>query len=186
MSVILLILLILFGGYLIVDLICLCTEGYRNTLFYTVFFNQRGVYEIAQEQHVDLPRTRYDAASYFISNTKKLKEFPTITFSQFKDFYYLNPDSWTLCDYYAYKEHRKDLSVTFEYKEWKKYNKWHEQLQRDKALECMLKKMREVSKWQDETTIKILESVQRDIDNIRAESNKNFEEAAELIKGVNL
>lgn len=186
MIVLLVILLGFFVCYLIVDLICLCTEGYRETLFYTLFLYKKGDYEIAQEEHVNLPRTRYDAASYLTSNTRKLKEFPAITFSQFKDFYYLNPDSWTLCDYYAYKDHRKDLSVTFKYKEWKKYNKWHEQLQRDRTLECMLKKTREISKWQDETTIKILESVQRDIDNIRAESNKNFEEAAELIKGVNL
>lgn len=178
--------IIIFGVYILYDLSTLIVCGFRETLTYYIFFYQRYEYKDAQEEYIDLPRTRYDPASYLMSHTKKLKEFPTITFSQFKDFYYLNPDSWTLCDYYVYKDHRKDLILTFDYKEWKKYNQWYERLQRDKEIEYMIKKRSEISKWQDETTVKILEAVQKDIDKIRAESNKNFEEAAELIKGVNL
>lgn len=171
---------------ILLDLLSAICIGFRNTITCRIFVQKRYKYKDAQEACVELPRTRYDADSYCISHRKQLKEFPTITFSQFQDFYYLNPDSWTLLDYSVYKNHSKDLTFTFKYKEWKKYNKWHQQIKKDEEKQRDIIKARKVSEWQDKTTVKILEAIQKDIDKIRAESSKNFNEAAKLIKGVNL
>ena len=55
---------------------------------------------------------------------KKTKNFPTITFEQFKDFYSLNPESWSLRECRVVKDNNDELSLTFTYQEWKKYKKF--------------------------------------------------------------
>lgn len=117
---------------------------------------------------------------------KKLKEYPTITFSQFQDFYYVNPNSWQLYEYFVKKDNDRNLIMIFEYPEWKKYNKFCKQLEKDKEAAKENKKKQEIIEHQNEVTRRILESVQRDIDAIRAENEKNFNDAADLIKGVKL
>ena len=119
--------------------------------------------------------------SWTCSNTN-LKDYPTITFSQFKDFYYVNPSSWELYEYFVRKDRNRNLIMIFEYPEWKEYNKFRKQLEKDKKAAAENKKKQEAVQYKNEVTKKILESVQRDIDAIRAENQKAFDEAARLIK----
>lgn len=112
----------------------------------------------------------------------RLNNYPTITFSQFKDFYYVNPNSWELYEYFVRKDRSRNLIMIFEYPEWKEYNKFRKQIEKEKEEAKANKKKQEAVEYQNEVTRKILESVQRDIDAIRAESMKNFDEASNLIK----
>ena len=133
------------------------------------------------EQEYDIPLSyRYGR----VAETKKVKDFPTISFNQFKDFYYLNQNSWTLKDCRVYKNNDNNLSFTFTYPDYKKYKKFKKQLEDDEKNRAANKKMQDDLMYQNETTRKILEEVQKDIDRVRAESQKGFDEAAELIKGV--
>ena len=117
---------------------------------------------------------------------KKVKNFPTITFAQFKDFYAINPDSWTLRDCRVFKNYDDEMSFTFTHEEWKKYVKFKKQIEKEKAQQKILKEHQRITKEQNEITRKILEAVQEDINNIYKEQAKNMAEAANLIKEVNL
>ena len=118
--------------------------------------------------------------------TKKISEFPTITFQQFKDFYNLNPDSWTLKRCRVYKNDDNELSFTFTYDEWKKYVKFKAQIEKQKEEQRLAKEEIDRRKQQNKITVKILEEVQKDIDHIRAQSIKNFNEVSTFIQGVEL
>ena len=115
---------------------------------------------------------------------KTLKEFPCISFSRFYNFYCVNPDSWDIDKYRVYKDRDNNLSFVFEYKEWKKYDKWRKQIEKEKELIALNKKNQKIAKEKDEITLKILESVQKDIDAAFNESKKKFNEAKELIVEV--
>lgn len=117
---------------------------------------------------------------------KKVKEFPTISFKQFKDFYYLNPNSWVLENCRVYKNGDNNLSFTFTYSDYKKYKKFKKQIENDEKNRVANKKMQDILMYQDEITRQILEEVQKDIDRIRKESEKEIDEATKLIKGVKL
>lgn len=113
---------------------------------------------------------------------KIIKDFPTITFDQFKDFYLLNPESWSLKDCRVVKDNNDELSLTFTYQEWKKYKKFKEQVAEEKRLQQERIANQKLEKEKTETTRKILESVQKDIDKIRAESEKEFEEVKRVVE----
>lgn len=115
-------------------------------------------------------------------NDKKIKDFPTITFDQFKDFYCLNPESWSLHDCRVVKDNNNELSCTFTYEEWKKYKKFKKQIEEEKERKRELLANQKLEKEKAETTRKILESVQKDIDKIRADAEKNFEEVRQVVE----
>ncbi len=115
-----------------------------------------------------------------------IKNFPTITFKQFLDFYYLNPDSWILKECRVYKNNNNRLSFTFTYPEWKKYKKWCEQKEKEKENQRKHEQELEAIKKQNEITRQILEEVQKDIDRTRKKSEKEINETIKLIKGVKL
>lgn len=117
---------------------------------------------------------------------KKISEFPTITFEKFKDFYSLNPDSWSLHDCRVFKNNDDELSFTFTYPEWKKYIKFKNELDKKAEEDKRIRAEIKLKNQQNETTIKILEEVQKDIERVKAESQKNIKDAADLIKGVKL
>ena len=122
--------------------------------------------------------TPYDYVNY---EYKVLKEFPYISFSRFYNFYCVNPDSWSIEKYRVYKDNDGHLSFVFEYREWVKYDKWRKQMEKEKELIALNKKNQEIAKKKDETTIKILESVQKDIDAAFNESKKRSNEAKEIV-----
>ena len=115
------------------------------------------------------------------SINKSISELPTITLDQFKDFYIINPDSWTLEDYFVFKDNNKRLSFTFTYEEWKKYNAFRKQMIKEINKQKKIKEQQRITKEQNETTRKILESVQKDINKIYAEHNENMKNAERLI-----
>lgn len=143
-------------------------------------FKKKHDYKVNQNAHVYVPKGNW------ITETKQLKDFPKITFNQFRDFYYLNPESWTLCDYKVFKNYRQELTFNFEYEEWKKYEKWHNQIKKEKEIAKNNRLKQAILNYQNETTKKILEEVQKDIDKIRQESQNDIDEAINLIKGVKL
>lgn len=165
--------LILCGAEIIVALI-----DYKATITFNVFFKQKRKYKESRNK-------KPEAYGWFLPGTK-LKEFPTITFNQFKDFYYLNPDSWNLYEYFVRKDRNNDMIMTFEWEEWKLYNKFYKQLEKEKESIQKNKENKKIIEKQNMITRNILESVQRDIDRIRNEQYKNIDTAAELIKGVKL
>jgi hypothetical protein len=128
-------------------------------------------------------RYRYDVFNYY---EKKISEFPTVTFEKFKDFYSLNPDSWRLCDCRVFKNNDDELSFTFTYPEWKKYIKFKNELDKKAEEDRRIREEIKAKNKQNEITIRILEEVQKDIERVRAESQKNIKEAADLIKEVKL
>lgn len=124
--------------------------------------------------------TRYVA--WISYSDKKIKDFPTISLDQLKDFYYLNPKSWSLQDCRVVKDNNDELSFTFTYDEWKKYKKFKEQIEEEDKRKQELLANQKLEKEKTETTRKILESVQKDIDKIRAESEKEFEEVKRVVE----
>lgn len=150
-----------------------------NSLIVMPFKNKRS-YKYHQTDFVYIPTGNW------LTKTKMLKDFPTITFDQFKDFYYLKPDSWTLCDYRVFKNCSQELTFTFEYKEWKKYNKWHEQFKKAQEIAKNTKLKQKTLEEQNEITRKILEEVQKDIDKIRQKQQENINETSRLIKNINI
>lgn len=122
----------------------------------------------------------------YVCREKGVRDFPTIEFNQFKGFYYLNPSSWTLFECRVAKNNLDELSFTFTFDEWLKYKKWHKQIEKEKEEKLKRAKEQEAIRSKNETTQLILEAVQKDIDRIREESEKNINEAADLIKGVKL
>lgn len=113
---------------------------------------------------------------------KIIKDFPTITFDQFKDFYLLNPESWSLKDCRVVKDNNDELSLTFTYQEWKKYKKFKEQVAEEKRLQQERIANQKLEKEKVETTKKVLEAVQKDIDKIRAEAEKELEEVKQVVE----
>lgn len=115
---------------------------------------------------------------------KKVKDFPTITFNQFKDFYSLNPESWSLKDCRVVKDNNDELSLTFTYQEWKKYKKFKDQVNEEKARQRERIANQKLEKEKVETTKKVLEAVQKDIDKIRADAKKEFEEVKNVVENA--
>lgn len=113
---------------------------------------------------------------------KAIKDFPTITFAQFKDFYCLNPESWSLKNCRVVKNNDDELSLTFTYPEWKKYQKFKEQVEEEKKQQQERMANQKIEKEKVSTTRKVLEAVQKDIDNIRAEAEKEFEEVKQVVE----
>lgn len=126
----------------------------------------------------------YNGNNWYSSHWKSLKDFPSISFSQFYDFYCLNPDSWCLCEYRVFKDNKSELSFVFEYDEWKKYDKWRKQIEEEKNLAKIYELGQKIRQEKNEVTCKILESVQKDIDVIRQESQKNIIEASNLVSNI--
>lgn len=137
--------------------------------------NSRRKYNASQETVIEIKRYPY---------RKRIKDFPTITLEQFKDFYAINPSSWELRECRVFKNYDNEMSFTFTYEEWKKYIQFKKQVEKEKAEQKKIKEQQRITKEQNETTRRILKSVQQDIDNIYAEHNKNMREAEHLIKGV--
>ena len=138
-------------------------------------FNNKINYNMYQNQTIPVSR----AYGGIFSDMKPIKDFPTISFNQFLDFYYLNPSSWGLKECRVCKNNDNHLSFTFTYEDWKKYKKWRVQLKKDTEN-------KRINEYKSNTTRKILEAVQVDIENIRAESQKDLEKAQELMKEVKL
>lgn len=166
--------LLLLLGYIIYILIPKPIRDRRRN--YKIYQNE-SIHIYLQETDLWYRRTYYD---------KKVCEFPQISFLQFKDFYSLNPDSWNLCKCRVYKNNNDELSFTFTYPEWKKYIKFKNELDKKAEEDRRIKEEIQSKNKQNEIAIRILEEVQKDIERVRAESQKNMQEAADLINGVNL
>lgn len=119
---------------------------------------------------------------WFNYTEKKMKDFPTITFEQFKDFYSLNPESWSLRECRVVKDNKDELSLTFTYQEWKKYKKFKEQIAEEERQQQERATSQKIEKEKVETTKKVLEAIQKDIDNIRAAAEKEFEEVKRVVE----
>lgn len=164
--------------YCIIEIISFIFDGLDGTLTYHLLFHKKSEYNSSRDICVD----KY---GWYLSN-KKIKEFPTINFEQFRDFYYLNKDSWDLYEYFVQKDKNKNMVMTFTYPEWRKYHKFYVQVQKNKEREKENQKQQEISKEKNKIARCVLESVQKDIDAIRAEQQKDLDEAIELVKGVKL
>lgn len=170
--------LILVGVLIIVEGITALID-YRATTIWKLLFLEK--YKYKESRNKDL-----GYYSWSLSSFKKVKEFPTIKFNQFKDFYYLNSDSWRLYEYFVQKDNNQDMIMTFEWKEWKLYNKFYKQLEKEKEVARKNRENQKRTEKQNIITRAILESVQKDIDNIRNEQQKNINEAARLVKGITI
>lgn len=116
----------------------------------------------------------------------QIKEFPTISFKQFEQFYYLNPESWTLKDCRVFKNNDNSLSFTFTYTEWLKYLKFKKHIASNKEKQATYERTIREMKVKDDTTRKILEAVQQDIDNIRSKAQDDIAKSVEFMQEVEL
>ena len=96
---------------------------------------------------------------------------PVLKFRDFKKYYFLNPNSWELKRYIVVKEGQEFSFSFFEtiayknfYKKRKKKKENNEKYERDKLA-----------------YIKLLNSVQKDIDDIRQKTNKEINESFKTI-----
>ncbi len=143
----------------------------------------RSYYNEQMEQ--DFKYTTYSYAMHFYHYTnKKIGEMPKLKFEQFKKFYMLNPESWSLCDNSVYKNKDPELSFTFDYEDWLKYKKFHEHIKEEKEQEKLRKKQEELNKKNNEKTVELLKLVQQDIDAARITIQKDLKEAADLIDRI--
>lgn len=175
------IIIIIFVLVFILGIDCLVYE--EDSIVYKPF-KKKHDYNSEMDSGITIRMSSYNALvcrHYSTYKYKKLSEFPFILFSQFYDFYCVSPDSWSLKEYRVYKDNDDELSFVFEYEEWKKYNKWYKQIQKEKEIAAINKKNQEIMEEKNRTARKILESVQKDIDAIRQESHKNISEASKLI-----
>lgn len=176
---------IIFGAIIavivIMDGIALILDGPTGTLVYHLLFRHKSGYKNSRDTYADADYFGYSRFPH-----QKIKEFPTINFEQFRDFYYLNKDSWDLYEYFVQKDKNKNMVMTFTYPEWRKYHKFYVQVQKNKEREKENQKQQEITKEKNRIARCVLESVQKDIDVIRAEQQQDLNEAIELVKGVKL
>lgn len=121
---------------------------------------------------------------YSITEYVQISELPRLTFQQFKNFYLLKSESWTLCTCYVYKNHDVSLSFTFSYRDWIKYSKFTKRIANEKEHAKLSKEKQEREKANNETTLRLLKLVQQDIDFAKAESQKKFMEVADLVNNI--
>ena len=164
--------------FFVFEFVALMLDGARHTMIYKIFFSKRKKYK--DEQECLIPK--YQTLS--LQNRKHLKDYPTITLATFKDFYYVNPNSWALNEYYVQKNNDYSLVMTFSYHEWKKYAKFRQQIREENENRVANKNMMERLEWQDEVMRKVCEAVQKDIDNIRANTAKQMVYAENLINAA--
>ena len=181
---------VLGGLCVLIDIICYFTSTSNSMLNDIVpskkSWKEHQEHKIEWYEEVTSPLTKNIYSTSQIWHKKQIKEFPTISFKQFEQFYYLNPDSWTLKDCRVFKNNDNALSFTFTYFEWLKYLKFKKHIVSNKEKQATYERTIREMKVKDDTTRKILEAVQQDIDNIRSEAQKNVSDAIELASEVEL
>lgn len=135
--------------------------------------------------------------SIFIHRNRLKKEYsigldsqvPVIEFEQFKKFYNLNPERWKLlydsvecidedsyvkigpCDY-TFKHYKFQFCGT----DYKKYLKFY----KEEKIRLMQEKVNPTSNYNKKDYIKFLNLMQTDIDNLKKQSEKEFNDVVEL------
>lgn len=163
---------VLGGLCVLIDIICYFTSPSNSML--NEIFPSKKAWEEQQEKKV----------GWF--DETQIKEFPTISFKQFEQFYYLNPESWTLKDCRVFKNNDNALSFTFTYTEWLKYLKFKKHIVSNKEKQATYERTIREMKVKDDTTRKILEAVQQDIDDIRSKAQDDIAKSIEFMQEVEL
>lgn len=104
---------------------------------------------------------------------------PKLSYKQFIDYYWINPDKWILYDNYVqynYYNYRTK-SFSFSFVDQIKYQKFKRNIEKTK------KKM-EWSKAHNESYRILLEGVQKDIDKLRKQSEDELNQATKTMKEV--
>lgn len=116
----------------------------------------------------------------------KIKDFPIIEFDKFKEFYYLNPSSWTFRDCRVIKNETSRMSFTFSFFDWLEYIEWKNKMMDDEVERQKDEVERQKLEIKNNITHDILESIQKDIDKVRMEGMKSLDEAKDLMKNIRL
>lgn len=116
--------------------------------------------------------------------------FPKITYKQFVDYYYINPDRWFLCNNYVKYMYHTEITVlngcvqdtvfksfSFSFIDQFKYHKFKYNIKRKNEV---IKQ----SKEYNEAYQVLLEGVQKDIDKLRQQSENELNQAMNIMKEV--
>jgi len=103
------------------------------------------------------------------------KTMPRLPFKKFKMYQDLNPQSWSLGHHSAWKHDRgKSYQVTFSLIDHKKYRHFVKSRERNHLKNA-------IQRERNEATVGLLKAVQRDIDMVRKQSDREIVEAKETV-----
>lgn len=161
--------------YSLFELCLWIVEGIDGMLIYRLFFKHKKIYRLCRVRRVD---------SYIPNehNPHRINEFPTISFKQFEDFYNVNPESWELYKCFVRKNKNNDMMLTFTYPEYRKYQKFYERVQENQQIARELALLKQKTDRQNEIMYNVLEAVQQDIDAVREEYKKSYDDYIKLTK----
>lgn len=112
---------------------------------------------------------------------EKYRSLPKITFKSFYDFYSLSPNTWNITENYVSKIAPKEvLKFTFEGKEYRKYMRFYKKYKSNFESEQNKAKQENKCQHDNEQTIKLLKTVQEEINTIKAQSVKEINESVKI------
>lgn len=120
----------------------------------------------------------------------KVEELPTLDAEKFKNYYNVNPDSWHLEMGIAYKRgdgarHGWISAIAFRpYSNFLKYEKFRKEIEDERTKRNLDAADLEVRKTQDQLLTIAIESIQKDIDDLRNQALKEYEEAIDTAMAV--
>ena len=146
--------------------------------YYTSYKN----YKKLKIENCDSEVYRIPEGNYWLARPLEIKELPSLPIEKFKSFYYINSKSWVLKKGIAYKyENGRAISGLFftPYSNYLAYEKFRKEIVEENNRLKKQEKENKTNELQKELLTIALESVQKDIDNIREEAYRQYEEAVD-------
>lgn len=112
-------------------------------------------------------------------------ELPTLPIEKFIQFYRVDPDKWDLSYGCAYRIDDPSAAIKFTpYKNFIKYEIFRKEIEKERKKLAEQEKQRLLSRKQDEKLEKVLNLVQKDIDNLLEIRDKELKQAKEITEKI--
>lgn len=112
-------------------------------------------------------------------------EIPTLPVEKFIQFYRVDPDKWNLSYGCAYRTDDPSAAIKFTpYKNFIKYEIFRKEIEKEHKKFAEQREQQMLSKKQDEKLEKVLNLVQKDIDNLLEIRDKELKQAKEITEKI--
>lgn len=161
----------------------LTSWDFKDSLFYKYFYSTKKKAKLNWEEN--LPKSAYFAYKKF-----PYLQMPQTTFQEFIQYYSVNPDAWYVDDECQISVYRCDkynnplFLLFYPFEEYWKFSKWYTNLKEENTKNAEAKKQRELEQKQTKEKIALLELVQKDIDALKAQSERELATAREMTEEV--
>lgn len=167
------------------------SESLEDSLIYKYCYTKKK--RIEHEWRTNLNKyTQEDIRSSFRTYYRQYSysQMPHTTFEEFIQYYTVNPKAWYVDDkyemsVYRYNEKQDPIFLLFyPFEEYWKFYEWYADLKEENTKNAEAKKQRELEQKQTKEKIALLELVQKDIDALKAQSERELATAREMTEEV--